>query len=104
MVKLIALYRRPQDPEAFDAHYLGIHTPLVKQMPGLKKLEVTRIDRIPGGQASPYYLLAEMSFEDERALDHAMRSPAGRAAARDLGEFASAYVEMYVGRTDTMTN
>lgn len=47
MVKLIALYRYPEDPESFDKHYEQVHTPLVEKMPGLKKLEVTRIQGAP---------------------------------------------------------
>ena len=43
MVKLIALYKKPSDVQAFDEHYNNKHTPLVKKMPGLKKLEVSKI-------------------------------------------------------------
>lgn len=49
MVKLIALYRHPEDQESFDKHYEQVHTPLVEKMPGLKKLEVTRIRGAPMG-------------------------------------------------------
>ena len=35
MTKLIALYRKPSDVAEFDKHYREIHTPLVRQYPGL---------------------------------------------------------------------
>ena len=42
MVKLVALYRKPNDVGTFETHYKEIHTPLVRKMPGLKRLEVSR--------------------------------------------------------------
>ncbi len=74
MVKLIALYRHPEDKESFDKHYEDVHTPLVEKMPGLKKLEVTRIQGAPMGGDAKYYLEAAMYFEDRAALDAAMSS------------------------------
>ena len=47
MVKLIALYRHPEDKKAFDDHYWNVHAPLAEKMPGLKKLEVTRLVGTP---------------------------------------------------------
>ena len=49
MVKLIALYRHPEDKKAFDDHYWNVHAPLAEKMPGLKKLEVTRLVGTPMG-------------------------------------------------------
>ncbi len=46
--------------ESFDKHYEQVHTPLVEKMPGLKKLEVTRIQGAPMGGEAPYYLEAAM--------------------------------------------
>jgi uncharacterized protein (TIGR02118 family) len=43
MVQLIALYRQPKDANAFDDHYHTVHMPLVEQIPGLEKLDLTSI-------------------------------------------------------------
>ena len=43
MVKLIALYERPEDEAAFFEHYEKVHTPLAKKVPGLQKLVVNRV-------------------------------------------------------------
>ena len=43
MIKLIALYKKPADVEAFEAHYREVHLPLVQKVPGLVRAEVTRI-------------------------------------------------------------
>lgn len=97
MVKLIALYRPPEDKEAFDRHYFETHAPLAKKMPGLQKIEVTRITGTPMGGQAEYYLMAEMVFADRAALDAAMTSPEGKAAAKDLMGFAGKLVYMMIG-------
>ncbi|MDQ0338970.1 uncharacterized protein (TIGR02118 family) [Caldalkalibacillus uzonensis] len=96
MVKLIALYKKPENPQAFDEHYGNVHAPLARKMPGLKKLEVTKIYGAPMGE-SPYYLLAEMYFESKEALNAAMASAEGKAAAKDLMGFAGNLVTMMLG-------
>ncbi|OGU32636.1 MAG: ethyl tert-butyl ether degradation protein EthD [Ignavibacteria bacterium GWA2_55_11] len=94
MVKLVALYRMPEDTKAFDDHYESIHTPLVKKWPGLKRLEVARITGAPIGEPK-HYLIAEMYFEDQDALQRALSSPEGKAAARDVMDFAGSLVQMF---------
>ncbi|GMA60935.1 EthD family reductase [Alicyclobacillus fastidiosus] len=97
MVKLIALYRQPEDKAAFDHHYVNIHTPLAKNMPGLRNIEVTKMLGTPMGTESDYYLMAEMYFDDEAALKTSMSSPGGKAAAKDLMGFAGKLVSMMIG-------
>lgn len=38
MAKLLALNKEPEDQDAFHKHYVGVHAPLAKKMPGLQKL------------------------------------------------------------------
>ena len=89
MVKLVALYKKPENAEAFDAHYRDVHAPLIEKWPGLKRLEIGRVTGMPGGGDPPYYMIAEMHFDDREALRDAMRSPEGRAAGDDLQSFAA---------------
>jgi len=42
MAKLIVVYRIPRDPAEFDRYYAQVHTSR-KKMPGLRRLEVTRV-------------------------------------------------------------
>jgi uncharacterized protein (TIGR02118 family) len=93
MVKLIALYTRPADVAAFERHYREVHTPLVKAMPGLRRLEVSRTTGAPMGEPR-YYLVAEMFFDDAAALRAALKSPEGLAAGKDLMSFARDLVHM----------
>lgn len=95
MVKLIAIYSRPDDPAAFDSHYAEVHTPLARKMPGLRRLEVARMRSSPQGEPR-YYQVAEMWFDSHEALGAAMSSPEGKAAAKDLFSFAGKYVHLMV--------
>jgi uncharacterized protein (TIGR02118 family) len=96
MIKLVALYRKPSDPESFDKHYFNIHIPLVKKIPGLKKIEVTRISGAPMGEAQ-YYLMAELYYDSMEALNAANASPEGRATVKDLMSFAADVVTLFFG-------
>ncbi|MDA8353046.1 MAG: EthD family reductase [Firmicutes bacterium] len=100
MVKLIALYKHPDNRESFDEHYQKVHTPLTEKMPGLKKMEVTRIQGAPMGGKGAYYLEAAMYFDDRAALDAAMNSPEGKAASKDLMGFAGSLVTMMIGEVE----
>lgn len=93
MIKLIALYRKPDDVEAFERHYFEVHAPLASKMPGLRRMEVARITGSPAGK-SDYHLVAELYFDDRAAGDAAMASPEGRAAGKDLMGFAGKWVHL----------
>ena len=93
MVKLVALYRRPADVDAFEQHYREIHAPLAKKMPGLKKLEISRFTGSPGGEPK-FYMMAELYFDDKEAMKAALGSPEGKAAAKDVMGFAGDVIHM----------
>jgi len=94
MVKLVALFKKPPDVNSFDDHYERIHLPLVKNMPGTKKIETSKITGAPISQPQ-FYRMAEMYFENQQAMDAAMMSPEGTAAAKDLMSFAKEVVQMF---------
>lgn len=93
MVKLVALYAKPDDVNAFEQHYREIHTPLVRKMPGLRRLSVSRFTGAPVGQPR-YYLMAEMYFDSTEAMTAALSSPEGKAAGKDIMGFAGKYIHM----------
>ena len=99
MIKLVALFKRPEDVEAFDAHYDDTHAPLMRQVPGLERLEVTRNLQAFRGEPE-YYLIAEMYFKDKESFDAAMASEENRTAGKDLMSFARNYVTMLYGETE----
>ncbi|AMM91971.1 EthD family reductase [Peribacillus castrilensis] len=97
MVKLIALYKQPENKEEFDEHYFNVHGPITEKIPGLQKMEVTKIVGTPMGKDSEYYILCEMYYEDHDALQQGMRSPEGKASGKDLMGFAGKLVTMMIG-------
>lgn len=92
-VKLLALYKMPDDVAAFDEHYFQTHVPLAEKMPGLIKVEYNKITGSPMGKAK-YHLLAELTFESQEALNTSMASPEGKATAKDLMGFAGNLVNL----------
>lgn len=99
MIKLVALFKRPDDVEAFDAHYEETHAPLMRQVPGLLKMEVTRGIQAFRGEPE-YYLVAEMYWQDRESFDAAMASDENRTAGKDLMGFARPYVTMFYGEVE----
>jgi uncharacterized protein (TIGR02118 family) len=99
MIKLVALFKRPADAEAFDQHFQSVHLPLVRNVPGLRTLEILRVRGAPIGE-SPYHVMAELSFDSKDAMDAAFATPAGRAVAKDLVSFAAKVVTVFHGETE----
>jgi uncharacterized protein (TIGR02118 family) len=95
MPRLIALYNTPDDPDAFDAHYRDVHTPIVARYPNLRDMRLSKPAGV-AGRPPPYHLMAEMVFDSEADLDEAIASEAGADSARDLRNFAGAGVTMFI--------
>jgi uncharacterized protein (TIGR02118 family) len=91
MVKLIAFYRKPADSEAFERAYFDTHIPLVKKIPGLQHVEISRITGAPRGEPD-FCLTAELSFLDQAAMDRALASPENIDAGKNLMSFAKELV------------
>ncbi len=91
MIKLVALYKKPTDPAAFDKAYFETYIPLVQKIPGLRQASVARITGAPRGEPE-YYLMAELFFENKAALDAAMASPENMDAGKNLMSFARGLV------------
>ncbi len=91
--RLLVNYGRPDDPEAFDAYYRDVHTPLALQQPGLIGLTIGHGTSPDPSQPAPY-LVAELDFESEQAMGEALKSPEGRATGKDLANFATGGVTL----------
>lgn len=98
MSKLVALYKQPPDPEAFDEAYFKTHLPLISKVPGLQKTVLTRFSRTIMGDG--FYLMTEMYFSDKEALKAAMRSPEMAAAGENLNTFAGDLTTLAFGEEE----
>ncbi|MCC6617531.1 MAG: EthD family reductase [Chloroflexi bacterium] len=95
MPRLVALYNVPEDPTAFDAHYSDVHSPIVARYPNLRDVRLTRPLGV-AGRPAPYHLVVEMIFDTDADLAAALSSEAGIESARDLRNFASAGVTLFI--------
>jgi len=96
MYKLIAFFTKPENVEEFDKHYDEVHAPLMRKVPGLERMLVSRNLRAFTGEA-PHYLIAEMHFADKDAFKAAMASEENKAAGKDVMGFAGKLVSMVHG-------
>lgn len=97
MIQLTVLYGYPQDQAAFDRYYEENHSALAKKLPGLKGYTANKSVSLNPQESSPTYLIAELYFEDREALQAALQSPEGQAAANDLQHFATGGATLLVG-------
>ncbi|MDB5102902.1 MAG: hypothetical protein JWP91_591 [Fibrobacteres bacterium] len=83
MARMLVIYRTPRDIEAFERHYWDIHIPLAKNLPGLRKYEVSRgpIAVLSGNKDT--YLIANLHFDSLAAIKEAFASECGQECARD---------------------
>ena len=96
MAKLIAMYKTPVDAKAFDDYYYSIHVPIAKKIAGLKRYEVTNGPIMGPEGGSPFHLIATLYFDTMGELHSALGSPEGAAAAKDLANFATGGVDLWI--------
>ena len=88
MAHILVLYNTPADPAAFDRYYQQTHISIAKRIPGLRSASISNgpVQALAG--TAPY-LVAILSFDSMAAVNAALASPEGQAAAADLSNFAS---------------
>jgi len=96
MVKLVALFKPPEEEKEFEDVFTSSVVPLLRQIPGLVRLEVTTVTGAPFGE-SKFHLMAELYFPDRNALDAAMASKEGKNVAKGLLRFASEVSALFHG-------
>jgi len=99
-IKLVVLYTQPDDPAEFDAHYVGVHAPLVHELPGLERFETGTVTAALDGGERTYHRIAELYFPDQAAMDAAFGSAAGAATAEDYGKIAPPGSRMFIQAVD----
>lgn len=100
MIQLTVLYGQPQDSAAFDRHYQQTHAALAQKIPGIKGYVTNKPAALNPQEPSPYYLIADLYFENMAALQAALQSPEGQAAAGDLQSFASGGAALVIGEVE----
>jgi uncharacterized protein (TIGR02118 family) len=86
--RLVVSYGQPEDPAAFDAYYRGTHAPLALAQPGLVRFTYGHARSLDPNHTGPY-LVAELDFDSERGMGESMATAEGRAAGKDIANFAT---------------
>jgi uncharacterized protein (TIGR02118 family) len=77
-VKVVIIYPRPQDEQAFEGAYLNEHVPMVEsKFKGLTRLVLTKVTGSPQGKIAAYRI-AEMYFSSMNDLQKCVESDAGK--------------------------
>lgn len=87
MIRMLVIYEQPADVAAFDDHYFGVHVPLAKRLPGLRRYAVSRNPTAVRGPRP--YLVAELDWDDVASLRTDFASPLGRDTANDVDHLAT---------------
>lgn len=92
MVKLVLLFKYPANVRTFEDGY-NRNLALLEKMPNILRRQANIVLGTPSG-AKPYYRILELYFDDFESLDHALTSPEGVAAGKDLIQYAGELVEL----------
>jgi uncharacterized protein (TIGR02118 family) len=77
-VKVVVIYPRPQDEQAFESAYLGEHVPLVEsKLKGVTRLVLTKVTGSPQGKVAAYRI-AEVYFSTMNDLQACIESDGGK--------------------------
>ena len=82
MVKFVALYKKPDDPAAFDKWYFGEHVAICKRYPDVDHMHVERVTDGPRGE-SDYHVMFEAVYKDRETMMASLMSEAGSESARN---------------------
>jgi len=77
-VKIVVIYPRPQDEEAFEKSYRDEHTPMVEaKLKGVTRLVLTKVNGSPQGKVTAYRI-AEIHFSTIEDLNKCVESEGGK--------------------------
>jgi uncharacterized protein (TIGR02118 family) len=77
-VKVVVIYPRPQDEQAFEKAYLEEHVPMAEnKLKGLTRLVLTKVTGSPQGKVTAYRI-DELYFSSMNDLNACIESEAGK--------------------------
>jgi len=103
-VKLVVMYLRPGDVDAFEKVYQEEHVPLaVAKLSGKTKIVATKILGSPQGTPS-FYRIAEVHFPSMQALEACAASEGGKEALAHAVKISSGGPPIFlVAEEETVT-
>src|SRR5882672_426257 len=87
--KLVVIYPRPTDIEAFEKIYLTEHVPMaVGELIGKTKIVATKITASPQG-TPPFYRIAEIHFPSKAALEACAATPGAQQTLANAAKIST---------------
>jgi uncharacterized protein (TIGR02118 family) len=87
--KLVVIYPRPKDIDAFEGDYQKQYVPLaIERLGGKTKMVATKILGSPQGP-SPFYRIAEVYFPTMEAVETCAASGGGKKRLEHAGKISS---------------
>ena len=99
MVKIIVLWTRPEDPDAFEEYYVSRYLPVARPVPNVRLVELSTVVGSPRGGESRYHRVGEIWFGTQEDAQAALDSPEGKAWMAELEVLGEGRVEVIM--TDT---
>ncbi|MGH8510723.1 MAG: EthD family reductase [Gammaproteobacteria bacterium] len=89
-VKLIVMYPRPRDIDAFEKIYQEEHVPMaVEKLSGKTKFVATKVVATPDGTPLPFYRIAEVHFPSLEVLQACAQSEGGKETVAHAVQISS---------------
>jgi uncharacterized protein (TIGR02118 family) len=90
--KITALFENPADPDAFEAAWSAEIVTLAQALPGVRRIEISKVWPKEDGTATPAYRTLDMYFDDYGSASAAVTTPAAGALFPVLAQLGSAGV------------
>ena len=88
-VKIVVLYPRPTDEEAFEEAYRNEHIPMAeKKFKGMSRLVLTKVQSSPQGSVNAYRI-AEVHFTSMEDLNKCLESKDGQEVVAHAAKISS---------------
>ena len=95
-VKITITFGPPADPDAFERHYVGVHAPLVRALPGLRAYEYGRTLTNFDGSPPDTFWVVSLTFDSEDAMHAAFGGPDGQKTTEDMPNFITGSMKSVV--------
>jgi uncharacterized protein (TIGR02118 family) len=77
--KITVIYDNPSDPAAFETGYAADQVELAKALPGLTKIETSKVWPKEDGSPTPLYRMVDLYFPDYDTASAAVATPEAAA-------------------------
>ena len=99
--KITITFGPPTDTDAFERHYVEVHAPLVRALPGLRAYEYGRALTNFDGSPTDAFWVVSLTFDSEDAMHAAFASPAGQKTVDDMPNFITGTMKSVVSEVRT---